>query len=213
MGLTEGAFLYRLLDQNMDAVDVRADGITLSQNLANKLGVKVGDTVSVQATDGHRAHADLMVVAVVKPYLAGAAYMQLGAIESRAARAGPRQRGIRADGSSRARRAQPRGEGNADDRRRLVPRQRVGVDAQDAERGQRLLRVHVRGLLVPDGRRSRLLRRARDVRGAGAGSRDAARAGIQPARGVLRSACGDRRVAAGRVARRLPCSARCCRAG
>jgi putative ABC transport system permease protein len=79
MGLTEGAYLYRLLDQNMDAVDLRADGITLSHNLANKLGVKIGDTVSVQATDGHRAHADLTVVAVVKPYLAGAAYMQLGA--------------------------------------------------------------------------------------------------------------------------------------
>jgi putative ABC transport system permease protein len=85
MGLTEGAFMYRLLDQNMDAVAVRGDGITLSQNLANKLAVKVGDTVNVQATDGHRASADLTVVAVVKPYLAGAAYMQLDAL-SRALR-------------------------------------------------------------------------------------------------------------------------------
>jgi putative ABC transport system permease protein len=85
MGLTEGAYLYRLLDQNMQAVRVRSDGITLSQNVANKLAVKVGDTVSVQATDGHRAHADLTVVAVVKPYLAGAAYMQLDAL-SRALR-------------------------------------------------------------------------------------------------------------------------------
>lgn len=80
MGLSEGAYLYRLLDQNMEAVSVRADGITLSQNVANKLAVKVGDTVSVQATDGHRAHADLTIVAVVKPYLAGAAYMQLDAL-------------------------------------------------------------------------------------------------------------------------------------
>jgi putative ABC transport system permease protein len=85
MGLPEGAFMYRLLDQDMTAVDVRPDGITLSQNLASKLGVKVGDIVSVQATDGHRAHAELTVVAVVKPYLAGAAYMELGAF-SRALR-------------------------------------------------------------------------------------------------------------------------------
>src|SRR5262245_1829524 len=85
MGLTEGGFLYRLLDQDMDAVAVREDGITLSQNLANKLGVKVGDTVNVQATDGHRAQANLTVVAVVKPYLAGAAYMELSAL-SRALR-------------------------------------------------------------------------------------------------------------------------------
>ena len=98
MGLTEGAFLYRLLDQNMDAVSVREDGITLSHHLANRLGVKVGDTVSVQATDGHRAHAEMTVVAVVKPYLAGAAYMELGRVRAHFARAWTRQRGIRADG-------------------------------------------------------------------------------------------------------------------
>jgi putative ABC transport system permease protein len=49
------------------------------QRRANRLGVKVGDTVSVQATDGHRASAEMTVVAVVKPYLAGAAYVQLDA--------------------------------------------------------------------------------------------------------------------------------------
>jgi putative ABC transport system permease protein len=59
---------------------MRPDGLTLSQNLANKLGVRVGDTVNVQATDGHRANADLLVVAVVKPYLAGAAYMEMQAL-------------------------------------------------------------------------------------------------------------------------------------
>jgi putative ABC transport system permease protein len=80
MGLSEGAYLYRLLDQNMSAVEIRPDGITLSNNLAKKLAVGVGDTVTVQATDGHRAHADLTVVAIVKPYLAGAAYMQMDAL-------------------------------------------------------------------------------------------------------------------------------------
>jgi putative ABC transport system permease protein len=80
MGLPEGAYLYRLLDQNMEQVYVRSDGVTLSQNIANKLGVTVGDTISVQATDGHRATAELTVVAVVKPYLAGVAYMRLDAL-------------------------------------------------------------------------------------------------------------------------------------
>jgi putative ABC transport system permease protein len=80
MGLPEQAYLYRLLDQDMAPVVVRADGITLAQNLANKLGVKPGDTVTVQATDGHRATAELTVVAVVKPYLSGAAYMELNAL-------------------------------------------------------------------------------------------------------------------------------------
>lgn len=80
MGLPEQAYLYRLLDQDRAPVAVRADGITLSQNLANKLGVTPGDTLTVQATDGHRATAQLTVVAVVKPYLSGAAYMEIGAL-------------------------------------------------------------------------------------------------------------------------------------
>ncbi|MET0660784.1 MAG: ABC transporter permease [Steroidobacteraceae bacterium] len=80
MGLPEGAYLFRLLDQDMVNVAVRPDGITLSQNLAGKLAVEVGDTVTVQATDGHQESADLTVVAVVKPYLAGAAYMEMQAL-------------------------------------------------------------------------------------------------------------------------------------
>lgn len=80
MGLSEGAYLYRLLDQDMTAVALRPDGITLSHNLAQKLGVRIGDRLRVQATDGHRANADLTVVAVVKPYLAGAAYMEMNAL-------------------------------------------------------------------------------------------------------------------------------------
>jgi putative ABC transport system permease protein len=80
MGLPEGAYLYRLLDQNMAAVPMRADGITLSANLASKLDVRVGDTLVAQATEGHRETAELLVVAVVKPYLAGAAYMEMNAL-------------------------------------------------------------------------------------------------------------------------------------
>ena len=79
LGLPQGAYLYRVLDQNMTGVPMRPDGIMLPFNLARKLGAKVGDTVRVQATDGHRATADLVVTAVVKPYLAGAAYMDLSA--------------------------------------------------------------------------------------------------------------------------------------
>lgn len=85
MGLPRDTYLYRLLDQDMQSVPIREDGLTLSQNLAKKLGAVVGDVVTVQATDGQRATAQLPVVAVVKPYLAGAAYMELDAM-SRALR-------------------------------------------------------------------------------------------------------------------------------
>ena len=39
-------------------------------------GVSLGDTVRLQATDGHRATADLPVVAIVRPYLAASAYIE-----------------------------------------------------------------------------------------------------------------------------------------
>jgi putative ABC transport system permease protein len=61
-------------------VSARRDGLTLSENLAGKLGVSLGDTVRLQATDGHRATAELSVVAIVKPYLAASAYLEIGAL-------------------------------------------------------------------------------------------------------------------------------------
>jgi putative ABC transport system permease protein len=80
MGLPQDVYLHRLLDHDMATVPMRPDGITMSHILARKLGVQVGDTVTMQATDGHRASAELTVVAVVRPYLAGAAYMELHAL-------------------------------------------------------------------------------------------------------------------------------------
>jgi putative ABC transport system permease protein len=80
IGVPEGASLNRVLDEHMQAVQPRADGLTLSHIIAGKLGVGLGDTVRVQATDGHRATAMLPVVAIVKPYRAASAYLELDAL-------------------------------------------------------------------------------------------------------------------------------------
>jgi len=77
IGVPEGASLNRVLDENMIAVQPRSDGLTLSQLIAGKLDVGLGDTVRVQASDGHRATATLPVVSIVKPYLAASAYLDL----------------------------------------------------------------------------------------------------------------------------------------
>jgi len=79
-GIPANVSLNRTLDENLQQVYPRPDGLTLSLNLANKLGVKPGDMVRVQATDGHRASALLPVVAIVKPYLAGSAYLEVDAL-------------------------------------------------------------------------------------------------------------------------------------
>jgi putative ABC transport system permease protein len=79
-GVPVGASLNRLLDADLIAVVARPDGLTLSENLAGKLDVKLGDKVRLQATDGHRASAELPVVAIVRPYLAASAYIELEAL-------------------------------------------------------------------------------------------------------------------------------------
>lgn len=77
VGVPPGAKLNRVLDEDLNAVKPRPDGLTLPQLTAGKLGVRTGDIVRVTATDGHRASADLPVVAIVKPYLAASAYIEL----------------------------------------------------------------------------------------------------------------------------------------
>lgn len=79
-GVPWDASLNRLLDADLIAVPARPDGLTLSDNLAGKLDVSLGDTVRLQATDGHRAAANLPVIAIVRPYLAASAYIELGTL-------------------------------------------------------------------------------------------------------------------------------------
>jgi putative ABC transport system permease protein len=85
LGLPPRTYLYRVLDENMSSVNIEGVGITLPFKLAQKLNVRVGDTLHVQATDGQRAEAELTVTAIVKPYLAATAYMEMEAM-SRALR-------------------------------------------------------------------------------------------------------------------------------
>jgi len=79
-GVPADVSLNRTLDENLQQVFPRPDGLTLSVGLAEKLGVVPGDTVRVMATEGHRASALLPVVAIVKPYLAGSAYLEVEAL-------------------------------------------------------------------------------------------------------------------------------------
>lgn len=80
LGVPDTVALNRILDENVQPVVPRPDGLTLSENLANKLAVRPGDKVRIQATDGRRVAAELPVVAIVKPYLAGSAYMELDSL-------------------------------------------------------------------------------------------------------------------------------------
>ncbi len=96
--------------------------------------------VRMQATDGHRASAELPVVAIVKPFLSAPAYIELDALN----------RLLREPGRVTAayllidRRQREAFSARAKELPRIVvgefPGQRPGLDAQAAQPGQRLLR-------------------------------------------------------------------------
>lgn len=80
LGMPQGAELNRIVDVSLNVLQPRSDGITLSTVLAGKLGVAIGDEVTLQATDGRRRTATVPVVAIVKPYVGAPAYMELEAL-------------------------------------------------------------------------------------------------------------------------------------
>ena len=56
------------------------DGITLSERLAERLGVTAGDEITVEVMEGERRHVDVPVAAIVEEMLGMSAYMEIGAV-------------------------------------------------------------------------------------------------------------------------------------
>lgn len=80
VGVPRDAQLNRVIDQDLKPIPLSGDGLTLALPLANKLGVKAGDIVRLEATDGQRATADLPVISIVRPFLSAPAYMEMEAL-------------------------------------------------------------------------------------------------------------------------------------
>ena len=75
IGLPPDAMLNRLVESGGSIVVPDKTGLTLSTSLARKLGVKAGDRVWVEATDGQRVTTAVTVSNVASPFLGGSAYM------------------------------------------------------------------------------------------------------------------------------------------
>ena len=80
LGIPRGALLNRIVGTDLDVVEPAAEGLTLSNGLAGKLGVRVGDRLRLQATDGQRVNVEVTVVRIVQPFLGTAAYMEREAL-------------------------------------------------------------------------------------------------------------------------------------
>lgn len=88
LGLEPGGDLRRVLDVALRPVALPPDGIVLNAYLAATLGVRPGDSVTVEVLEGHRPRHVLPVVAVVEQFIGMSAYMDLVAL-NRLMREGP----------------------------------------------------------------------------------------------------------------------------
>jgi putative ABC transport system permease protein len=79
-GLPARAELYRVIDGNEGQLTLPPQGIVLSAKLAEVLGVKPGDALSVNVLDGKRPEFSVSIVALSEDFAGTAAYMEIGAL-------------------------------------------------------------------------------------------------------------------------------------
>jgi putative ABC transport system permease protein len=79
-GIPAGADLNRLLNGNDQPIVLPAEGMVMSEKLAEVLGVRVGDELRVEVLEGNRPFVDVPVRGLVTDYAGVAAYMDIGAL-------------------------------------------------------------------------------------------------------------------------------------
>jgi putative ABC transport system permease protein len=79
-GYPPDADLRQLLDTQLRRVPLPGDGILLSRRLAQRLGVKPGDTLTLESLEATRSKRDIVVSALVNDMIGLAAYMDIAAL-------------------------------------------------------------------------------------------------------------------------------------
>lgn len=79
-GMEPSGTLRRLLDKNLQPVELPANGLLLTDHLATMLGARPGDLITVELLEGSRAVRTLPLTAVVNEYIGVSAYMRRDAL-------------------------------------------------------------------------------------------------------------------------------------
>jgi putative ABC transport system permease protein len=79
-GVSQEATLARQLDANSRQVAVPPEGLIISAKLAEVLGAKAGDVLSVEVQEGERPTRDIVLAGLVEDYNGVAAYMDIDAL-------------------------------------------------------------------------------------------------------------------------------------
>jgi putative ABC transport system permease protein len=79
-GVPQDAYLRRIIDMGLEPVTVPREGIVLGERLAEILGARPGDEITVEVREGARRTRQVPVVGVAAQYVGAAAYMDLSAL-------------------------------------------------------------------------------------------------------------------------------------
>jgi putative ABC transport system permease protein len=82
-GLPARQELGLVLDTSGDAVDLPPDGLVVATRLADILGAKVGDEVTVEVLEGRRSQLRLPIVRTFETYMGSPAYIEIQALNRR----------------------------------------------------------------------------------------------------------------------------------
>lgn len=76
-GMPPGARLHRLLDKQLQTVELPPEGVVLTDHLATILGIRPGQTLTVEVLEGSRPVLQVHVTGLVNEWIGVSAYMQL----------------------------------------------------------------------------------------------------------------------------------------
>ena len=80
MGLANGAELRRVLDADLQTVDLPPAGLILNSKLAEILGARAGDMLTAEVLEGARPIRELPVAAIIEEPIGLGAYMEINAL-------------------------------------------------------------------------------------------------------------------------------------
>jgi putative ABC transport system permease protein len=80
LGLPQNAELRRLLDEHLQEIPLPQKGLLLTDRLGEKLGLRPGDSVTVETLEGLRVRQDVIVTQLVNDVMGMSAYMDLTAL-------------------------------------------------------------------------------------------------------------------------------------
>ena len=79
-GIQRGSQLYGLSGLNGGRVDVPAEGILITEGLAKSLGVKAGDTITLESLYKPETEQQVAVKGLVEQYMGGSGFMEIGSL-------------------------------------------------------------------------------------------------------------------------------------